>query len=346
MRILQHWQAITIVTVAVIFASFPYLKSSFSQTEILQTGWIQEADTFQKNVIATTAPAPSLTPQPTTTPLKVLVAGDLMFDRHIRQHAVQNGNDFIFQPIADFLKAADYVVVNLEGPITSFNSKSVGSVVGSPNNYLFTFPDTLPETLVNHHITLVSLGNNHILNFGQAGLEQTLKHLNTHQISYFGHVSETDQLVPISITRTEKNISIGWINYNQFSAQPRQSVITEIARLRSTVDYVVVYTHWDNEYQPKPAVPTVAHARAMIDAGADLVIGSHPHVIQVSEEYQGKKIYYSLGNFIFDQYFEPAVKKGMVLELLFTPNSNEIVIKEHYVELLPTGQTHLLDSIE
>lgn len=348
MRIIQRWQVIIICTIAAVFASARVFNHPLLLNNSNQDDWTQEAAEFQGKIVELTGQAEPITPTPQSTqaPLKVLVAGDLMFDRHIRQHAQEQGNDFIFKPIASFLQSADYVVANLEGPITSFDSKSLGSIVGSPNNYLFTFPDSLPQTLVDHHITVVSLGNNHILNFGQAGLEQTLAHLETNMIQFFGHVSQTDRLVPISLVKTDKDITIAWINYNQFSAQPKQSVLEEIARLRESVDYVVVYAHWDNEYQPRPAAPTVALAHSMIDAGADMVIGSHPHVVQIREEYEGKQIYYSLGNFIFDQYFEPAVKNGMVLELLFDMNMKQISIKEHRIELLSNGQTRLLNTVE
>lgn len=343
MRILHHWQAISVGIIALIFVLFP-LQSFVpfrSSKDIVGTETSHEME-FAEIVNLQQLPTPE--PTPTLTPLRVLVAGDLMFDRHIRLHAEQKGNSYIFAEITEFLRSADYVVVNLEGPITGFKSKSLGSVVGSPNNYLFTFPESVAKTLADNKITLVSLGNNHIFNFGQVGLEQTLTHLKEQSIQYFGRVSQTDSLVPLANLQTVKNRTVAWINFNQFSSQSKQSVLDEIKRRRTEAEYVIVYAHWDNEYQPKPSAGTVALAHAMIDAGADMVIGSHPHVIQISEVYADKKIYYSLGNFVFDQYFEPAVKKGMVLELTFAGPSEPIHVQEHLVELLPNGQTRLIKN--
>lgn len=344
MRIITHWLVLSVVLAAVVMAVVPLVDNGTVAKNRANQQWQGELTDFQKSLNRVEQPIPTVTPTSTPQPVRILVAGDLMFDRHIRQHAEKNGNDFVFTQIADFLRSADAVLANLEGPITTFNSKSVGSVVGSPNNYLFTFPVSLAQTLQDHRITIVSLGNNHILNFGQTGLEQTRQILTEHSISYFGHVSNSDTSVPISLIKDIGDSKFGFVNYNQFSAQQSKSAIDEIARIKNEVDYVVVYAHWDNEYQSRPARPTVELAHAMIDAGADIVIGSHPHVIQVNEEYEGKMIYYSLGNFIFDQYFEPAVKKGMILELIFTPNSPEIVVNEHSIEMLTNGQTRLVSE--
>jgi gamma-polyglutamate biosynthesis protein CapA len=282
--------------------------------------------------------APTAMPTPVKS-VKLLVAGDLMFDRHIRKHAAEKGNDFIFAAIRPLLLSADAVLVNLEGPITDHPSKSLGSQVGSPNNFIFTFPSTLAETLKSHNITIVNLGNNHILNFGQGGVKSTTEYLTAAEIRYFGYVSANHPLVMPSLVAEINDVSIGFVNYNQFSDQHLSEVASLIKELRPSVDFIVVYTHWDNEYQRAPAQVTVNLAHAWVEAGADIIIGSHPHVTQTVEQYQGKYIYYSLGNFIFDQYFESAVKRGLMLELDFTVVDRKITVREHPIDLLPSGQT-------
>lgn len=281
---------------------------------------------------------PTLTPTPVQS-VKLLVAGDLMFDRHIRKHAAEKGNDYIFAALKPLLLSADAVLVNLEGPITDQPSKSLGSQVGSTNNFIFTFPSSLAETLRSHNITIVNLGNNHILNFGQSGVNSTVDYLNAAEIHYFGYVSANHPSVTPSLVTEIDGIKIGFVNYNQFSDQNPNDVTTLIKQLRPTVDFLLVYTHWDNEYQRSPAQVTVNLAHRWVEAGADMIIGSHPHVTQTVEQYQGKYIYYSLGNFIFDQYFESAVKRGLVLEIEFTATDKTITVREHPVDLLPSGQT-------
>jgi poly-gamma-glutamate synthesis protein (capsule biosynthesis protein) len=97
-------------------------------------------------------------------------------------------------------------------------------------------------------------------------------------------------------------------------------------------DQVIIFSHWGNEYEQKPTDQDISLAHSFIDHGADLVIGAHPHVIQSKEIYQGKYIYYSLGNFVFDQYFDDEVRCGLVLS--FDLDKTKIVkVKEEFVSL-------------
>ena len=116
----------------------------------------------------------------------VLFAGDMMFDRTIRTTTDEKGGDYIFSCIGPILRDADFVVANLEGPITSTSSVSVGSIVGGKNNYTFTFPVLTARLLYEHNIRIVNIGNNHILNFGTWGLEETKRYLDAAGVGYFG----------------------------------------------------------------------------------------------------------------------------------------------------------------
>ncbi len=119
--------------------------------------------------------------------IKILFAGDLMFDLGIRYYAEKGGgNDFIFEKILNLLFNNDLAVVNLEGPITGEKSVSSGTAPGSTNNYFFTFDPSVAKTLSEKNIKLVNLGNNHILNFGSRGLESTKKYLDESSVDYFG----------------------------------------------------------------------------------------------------------------------------------------------------------------
>lgn len=280
--------------------------------------------------------------KPTT---KLLFVGDMMFDRNIRKAATQQSNDFVLASVDSLLNTHDFVIANLEGPITSNPSRSLGSVPGSANNFSFTFDPSWATTLYKHNIRIVNLGNNHILNFGVEGLEETLDLLAKNHVAYFGYAGvETQYPLSASYILEHQGQRFGFLNYNQFAVGSEPVALNEIKKLRSQVDWLIAYTHWDNEYQSLASNVTVALAHQFIDLGADLVIGSHPHVIQNHEVYKGKHIYYSLGNFVFDQYFEPAVKLGLAVSVEFKPGSRELVITETPTYLLKTGQTSLTEA--
>jgi poly-gamma-glutamate synthesis protein (capsule biosynthesis protein) len=141
-----------------------------------------------------------------------------------------------------------------------------------------------------------------------------------------------------------ENQKFGFVNYNLFSQGSEPAALAEIKKIRPQVDWLIVYTHWDNEYQPLAHSSSVSLAHQFIDLGADLIIGSHPHVIQNHEVYKDKHIYYSLGNFVFDQYFEPAVRQGLAVSVEFKPDTREVTVKETPTYLLKNGQTSLTSA--
>ena len=246
---------------------------------------------------------------------KILFVGDMMFDRYIRQVESKNGNEFVFEKVKNLLSGEDLVVGNLEGPITENVSKSVGTEFGSKENYIFTFNPEIAKTLFKKNIKLVNIGNNHILNFEENGVEQTKKYLDGAGIKYFGNVEHDERNIGVEINE----INIGFINYNQFSQIDIQQTLKSIEETKKRYDIVVVYAHWGIEYEKNASQKSKEFAHQFVDAGADLVIGTHPHVVQGKEEYKGKQIYYSLGNFIFDQYFNPDATQGLAVEVKINP---------------------------
>lgn len=258
------------------------------------------------------APTP-IPPSPTPTPqcATLVFGGDLMFDRNIRMKAqTQGGYDFLLTSLASVFDQADAIIANLEGPVTDNPSRSVGSTPGSTDNYFFTFsPEILPA--LTKWPFIVNLGNNHILNFGQSGLAQTYQYLDQTNLPHFGYVQANQQQPRYLITEIG-GLQFGLVNYNQFVEGGQKRVLADIDKIRSQVEVLVVYTHWGNEYvQENEAIRQLAYE--LVDAGADLIIGSHPHVVQGQEDYQGVRIYYSLGNMVFDQYFEEAVQNGLLV---------------------------------
>jgi poly-gamma-glutamate synthesis protein (capsule biosynthesis protein) len=266
--------------------------------------------------------------------IKLLFTGDLMFDRYIRSVANQRGNDYIFGNLKPLFLEQDLVITNLEGPITNNPSISLGTPMGTAQNLTFTFDPSLTKTLVEHNINLVNLGNNHILNFGEAGFKSTLKELEKQNIEFFYQINQQNQ----TNIQNFSGLKIGFVNYNQFLGT-KEEAVNQIKNLRNQVDLLIVYTHWGSEYRTVSSSSIQNTAHLFIDSGTDLIIGSHPHVIQQSEVYKGKKIYYSLGNFIFDQYFQKNTMQGLMIKVKIDPKTKDLSFEEIQIEILRDGRT-------
>ena len=261
---------------------------------------------------------------------KILFVGDMMFDRYIRQAGYTKGENFIFSCINNFLKDSDLVIGNLEGPITDNPSVSMGTTPESVDNFTFTSPPSTAKLLAKNNIKLVNLGNNHAGNFGGAGIVSTKKYLAEAGVNFIDKEN---------IYRAEiggRNVS--FVSYNEFGGESAEKVAQKIQEEKNSGQFVVVYTHWGEEYAP-PRERVKRLARSFIDAGADLIVGSHPHIVQEKETYKNKFIYYSLGNFIFDQYWNKDVSTGLVLEVRI--KGKKINIIEHKVSINKDGRTCL-----
>ena len=250
----------------------------------------------------------------------ILAFGDMMLDRTVYLKAKEAKDfDFPFLKIDSFLKNADLRIVNLEGPITNF--KSVSNTI---NRMRFTISPEFLEPLANR-FEILCLANNHLLDFGENGYEQTKQYLDGAGIKYFGDYKNRKENLSQIIFRNK--IKIGFIGYHALADKNFEAIIGEIEELKSQTDFIIVFAHWGAEYIKDPSSSQKEEARMFIDAGADLVLGSHPHVVQASEEYKGKKIFYSLGNFIFDQYFSQDTMQGLGVEILLKKSNDGIKAK-------------------
>jgi poly-gamma-glutamate synthesis protein (capsule biosynthesis protein) len=264
---------------------------------------------------------------------RIFAAGDIMLDRKIRMISMQNGDDYPFSCIDSLVRQADFAVANLEGPVTSHASLSVGSTPGSTENYYFTFPTTTGALLARHGIRAVDIGNNHILNFGYAGLISTQENLSQAGVGYFGGVEGNEGIFETDIN----GIKISFIGYNEFGGSSVANVVNEIAAEHAAGKVVIVYSHWGDEYiDSSPRLRPVATLFA--EAGANAVIGMHPHVV-LGHEYIGDTlVYYSLGNFIFDQYFSSDVTHGLTL-ILTISKDGKVTAEEHPTVINRDGTT-------
>jgi len=270
----------------------------------------------------------------------VMMVGDIMLDRGVEymiNKETKGDFRFPFLKIAEELNSADLLIGNLEGPISD-KGKKVGSI------YSFRMNPEAIKGLNYAGFDVLLLANNHAFDYGRAALEDTLKRLKEAGISYSGAGFDKNEAFS-PLIKEVRGIKIAFLNYtnlgsNYWAAGEKSSGIAWISednieeikkyieKAKEQSDFLIVFLHAGDEYKADPSSFQTVFARAAIDAGADLVVEHHPHVVQKSEEYENKKIFYSLGNFIFDQDFSKETMTGQILKLSLYNSSSTIRIKE------------------
>jgi len=244
-----------------------------------------------------------------------LLVGDVMLDRGVEDLVKRNSIYYPFQKISHFLRGIDIVFGNLEGPIVENPPEF------SDDSLKFAFNPKVIKGASWSHFNLFSLANNHTLDMGKEGLEETEKWLKKYGINFVGD--------PLSGSSDNLNSSflrdnITFLAFNQiFPFMDKEEEIIKIIKMVKSSNpdnFLIVSMHWGEEYKltNSPFQQSLAHR--IIEAGADLMIGHHPHVVQNIEKYQGKIIFYSLGNFIFDQYFSTETQEGLAVGLEIYPD--------------------------
>lgn len=258
--------------------------------------------------------------QPQEPDLSVLFVGDIMLDRNVARHAAASSTDALFAGVLGLMGSADARVANLEGAITL--NPSVAQV---DNTILhFTFEPSLAQAaLAPLKLDAVSLANNHSYDFGRTGYDATQGYVSGWGIKPFGHPYNARSL---STTLDIRGKRVCLVGYHSLYDATTTEVVAEITALTPGCYRTVVFAHWGDEYTPVANAQQVAAAHAFIDAGADLVIGAHPHVVQNVETYNGKAIFYSLGNFMFDQDFSWATTHGLAVKATFGDASTGFVL--------------------
>jgi len=268
-------------------------------------------------------------------PEKMIFVGDMMFDRGVE--SLMQANSFIYpiEMIADFLKSFDFSIGNLEGPINESPKEF------SDASLTFSFDKKIIDSLKLGNFKVVSLANNHTLNMDREGLEETKTILKENEINYSGDPIDCD----IDYSYQKDGITFYSVNVTY----PSNCSNTEIAswikdtKFYNPESFFVVLVHWGTEYKTINSSYQQELAHKMIDAGADLIIGGHPHVVQNIEEYNGKLIFYSLGNFIFDQYFSKETQEGLGVGMEIYPDKK---VYNLYGIKNKSSQAQLMDDEE
>ena len=210
-----------------------------------------------------------------------------IFDKQLEKEA--SGLAFPMENVRGVFEEDDMTIVNFEGTLTTTKS-------ATKNSFSFAAPPEYVQVLTSGDIEAVSLENNHIMDHGNAGYEDTCETLDNAGIVYSGHLGS-------GMYRTDTGVMIGMLSYQTFNGKYpaiHEAIAGDIAALRAQgAQIVIVSYHWGEEKDYVPNERQVPLGHATIDAGADLVIGHHSHRINPIEEYNGKYICYSLGNFSF-----------------------------------------------
>lgn len=252
--------------------------------------------------------------------INVLIVGDLMLDRNVRNIINRNGFEGFFVGVRDLIQSTDVAIANLEGAFTT-NPSVTASLVSK--ELIFTFDPALAPKLSVLGFDVMGLANNHSYNYGAKGLESTRRYVGSAGMLYYGDPFNKAETSTVII---KNGIRIGLVGFHEFYYTNFNNVFQEISRLRSEVDVLIVTPHWGVEYQKEPTTKMKEWAHAFIDSGADVVVGTHTHIVGDTEMYKGKKIYYSIGNFAFDQYFSKATSQGLAVILNIYKDEKEISI--------------------
>lgn len=259
---------------------------------------------------------PLYTPRPSPENSITLVAvGDIMLGGTAEEIMLKNGYDYPFKHTRQLLSNAEIVIGNLEGPLTNHQ------IPETPDKqYLFRSPpQAVAPALRRAGFNAMNLANNHILDYGVTGMNDTLQSLDQSGIIGVGAGQNLSEARTGRIIRTAHG-DVALLGYSltfpesfwATDTQPgtafghRKQIVEDIQRLSQQVDYIVVSFHWGREKAEtlRPYQPRLA--RAAIDAGADIVLGHHPHILQAVETYKQGLIIYSLGNYVFGSYSQDA----------------------------------------
>jgi poly-gamma-glutamate synthesis protein (capsule biosynthesis protein) len=261
-----------------------------------------------------------------TSTISVVIAGDMMLDRNVRNTINKIGFEEYFNGVKDLIQGADIAIANLEGAMTT--NVSITAAPYYSKELVFTFDPAMAPALADLGFDILGLANNHSYNFGVSGLESTRRYIGSAGMLYYGDPFNKDE---ISTVIVKDGIRIGIVGFHEFYYINFDKVIAEINRLRSEVDVLIITPHWGKEYDWNPTSLETKLAYQFIDAGADAVIGAHSHVVGKIDVYKSKRIYYSLGNFAFDQYFSKATSEGLVVMMEIEKKDSEIHIK--YIDI-------------
>ncbi|MGI6725163.1 MAG: CapA family protein [Christensenellales bacterium] len=237
--------------------------------------------------------------------------GDSLFERELKK---QGGDlNFLTRNVRDILLADDLTIVNFEGTLTN------APVYKTNNQFVFSAPPEYVSILKDGGIEAVALQNNHVMDHGEAGLNDTKAALDSAGIVW----SDAQNMGVYEVN----GVSIAMLTYQQYREQVAELLVKvpqDVQNAKALYDIVIVSFHWGAELDYKPNRNQIELGRATIDAGADLVLGHHSHRINPIEFYNGRYIVYSLGNFSFAGNNKPSDMSTFLFQIRFNVKQNSI----------------------
>lgn len=254
---------------------------------------------------------------PSSDVTRVLLGGDVMLGRSVTVQTLDRERDpsYPFDNMQKLFSLSDLIVFNLENPVVEKCPRRNSGMV-------FCAPPEMLEAFKGHNI-LVNLANNHTLNYGMEGYTETKKHLGDINIPYTD--SKTFHTMDINGT------TFGFLGFDK--AQQSNPALSDAEKKLLTessqkVDILLISIHWGVEYQKHPLEGQKRLAQELVNLGADIIVGHHPHWVQDIEMIGEVPVYYSLGNLVFDQMWSEETRKGLLI--LLTVKNKKIVSEEKY----------------
>lgn len=248
--------------------------------------------------------APRLTgSDPVQNGISILLTGDIMLGRSVMGVSLKKGDPtYPFLKVGDTLVGADLVFANLENPI-------IEKCPASDSGFKFCSDPKMIDGLTFAGIDVVSIANNHSGNYGKEGVSQTENFLRKAGIDYTGDGN--------LVVREVGGTKFGFLGFDYVGFVPDDEDFQLISDSKQRVNVLIVAVHWGLEYTADPTKSEKLIAKNLTDAGADVVYGTHPHWVQSIDHINGKPVYYSLGNFIFDQMWSEETRRGLVMKLTY-----------------------------
>ncbi|MDD7179007.1 MAG: CapA family protein [Lachnospiraceae bacterium] len=244
-------------------------------------------------------------------PVTLLFAGDVLLSDYVLNNYNSNGIDGVLSPdLLNELQNADITVINNEFPFSTRGTQA------PDKQFTFRVDPKYVSVLTDMGVDIATIANNHVLDYGSDALQDTFDTLDEAGIDYMGAGTDLARASAL-ITKKAGGKTFGFLAASRvipvvswdvqnsspgvFTTYDPSRLIAAIEAARESCDYLTVFVHWGIEREEYPQDYQVSMAKQYIDAGADLVIGSHPHVLQGISYYKDKPVFYSLGNFIFNR---------------------------------------------
>lgn len=235
---------------------------------------------------------------------EIILVGDVMLGRTVMTKSLDLKDfTYAFSGVSERLNEANVVFANLEAPFVTGCKRDYESLV-------FCADFKMVEGLKHANIGVVNIANNHTRNYGEAGFEETKKILDENGILYVGDGN-------LETIRINEYTNVGFLGFDLLTNKLTDEDLELVRKSKEQVDVLIVGVHWGNEYQGVANNVQKEYARKLVEAGVDVISGHHPHWIQNVEKIGEARVYYSLGNFVFDQMWSEETRKGLVVSLKY-----------------------------